>query len=204
MKPILFLLLTLPTVCFGSQCPTLFPYNIPIVVENTTEVCKSFFVVIVDSTAKRPLLSSEYHVPSKDHVKRTGSFYNNTNYALTTQNYPTGYDRGHLTPAANAATLIQMKDTFDLINSAPQIPSVNRGVWAQLEEDIREQNTTPVWIVTGVIYGSDLMIPTHFFKIVYRTDKKRPQIFIAENKVGSTITQMRLSDLRKKTRISFK
>jgi endonuclease G len=47
----------------------------------------------------------------------------------------TEYDRGHMAPAADFAhDREQLVDTFTLCNTSPQLPRVNRKVWAALEE----------------------------------------------------------------------
>jgi endonuclease G len=46
-----------------------------------------------------------------------------------------GYDRGHQAPAGNQTRSAQLKDqTFYMSNMAPQRPSLNRGIWRELEE----------------------------------------------------------------------
>ena len=48
-----------------------------------------------------------------------------------------GYDRGHLVPAADSHTQKQMNETFLLSNMSPQVASFNRGYWARLEKWVR-------------------------------------------------------------------
>ena len=49
-----------------------------------------------------------------------------------------GYDRGHLCPAADrTSTLSAMKATFNMSNIAPQVPRLNRGAWKQSEDFCR-------------------------------------------------------------------
>lgn len=58
-----------------------------------------------------------------------------------------GYDRGHLCPAA-AMKINQsaMDDSFYMSNMSPQEPSFNRGRWKQLEEQVRN------WVLWRVSY----------------------------------------------------
>lgn len=50
-----------------------------------------------------------------------------------------GYDRGHLAPAADMAWSEEvMRDSFFLSNMSPQTPGFNRGIWKRLEEQVRE------------------------------------------------------------------
>ena len=49
-----------------------------------------------------------------------------------------GYDRGHLAPAADMAFSAEaMKHSFYYSNISPQDPSFNRGIWKKLEEQVR-------------------------------------------------------------------
>ena len=66
-----------------------------------------------------------------------------------------GFDRGHLAPAADMAYSEQtMRDSFYMSNISPQRPGFNRGIWKDLESwtrqiVIKEQNTV---IVTGPVF----------------------------------------------------
>ena len=55
------------------------------------------------------------------------------------QNYnKTGYDRGHLAPAADMTYSVpSMQNSFFMTNISPQIPGCNRGIWKRLENQVR-------------------------------------------------------------------
>jgi len=90
----------------------------------------------------------------------------------------TGYDRGHLCPAAdmklNGAS---MTESFYMSNMSPQVPSFNRGIWSKLEEKVREWalEKNGVYVVTGpllnkscgTIAGS-ITVPCAYYKIVFK------------------------------------
>ena len=67
-----------------------------------------------------------------------------------------GYDRGHLAPAANHRNSdTAMSDTFYLSNIAPQVGSgFNRDYWARLEKFTRDLTKIcdDVYVVTGPLY----------------------------------------------------
>lgn len=49
-----------------------------------------------------------------------------------------GYDRGHMVPAADrSASISSMKSTFIMSNVCPQVPSLNRGEWKRWEDACR-------------------------------------------------------------------
>lgn len=100
-----------------------------------------------------------------------------------------GYDRGHMAPAANHKRSQQAMDaTFTLSNTCPQVgEGFNRDYWARFERWVQNcaQAYDDVWIVTGPLYipqpsaagwsmahpmlGTPpqlLAVPTHFYKLV--------------------------------------
>lgn len=65
-----------------------------------------------------------------------------------------GYDRGHLAPAADLSWSEQaMDDSFYMSNMSPQAPSFNRGIWKKLEEKVRlwVEKFGTVYVVSGPI-----------------------------------------------------
>ena len=113
-------------------------------------------------------------------------------YRLTKEQ--AGYDRGHLAPAADMAySLRTMGDSFFMSNMSPQRPKFNRGVWKDLEAQVRDFAITErdVYIVTGPILpktktvtigGNKVTVPTHYYKIVYdRTPPEKMIAFILPN-----------------------
>ena len=99
-----------------------------------------------------------------------------------------GYDRGHLAPAADMAFSGQtMSDSFYMSNMSPQKPAFNRGVWMHLEAQIRQfaVSERDIYVVTGPIFpkektitvGSNAVtVPPAYYKVVY--DLTPPQKMI--------------------------
>ncbi len=94
----------------------------------------------------------------------------------------TGYDRGHLMPAADIKSSLQgMRDTFYLSNISPQLPLFNRGIWKSLEMKTRRWVKTngTIYIYTGpvllqateAISEREISIPTAFYKIIIQKTK---------------------------------
>lgn len=49
-----------------------------------------------------------------------------------------GFDRGHMVPAADCNNSEEsMRSTFTMANISPQVPSLNKGLWAKLEAYLR-------------------------------------------------------------------
>ena len=89
-----------------------------------------------------------------------------------------GFDRGHMAPAADFKWSAEaMSDTFFLSNMAPQDPSFNRGIWADLEAVVRTMayENESIYIVTGpvltdgpyeTIGDNEVAVPKRFYKVV--------------------------------------
>lgn len=109
-----------------------------------------------------------------------------------------GYDRGHLAPAADMAYSTEsMYDSFFLTNVSPQDPGFNRGIWKRLEEQIRKfaLEKDSIYVVTGpVLYrslprlgNSSILIPEYFYKVILKKDINNHQgiAFIMKNESSS-------------------
>lgn len=88
-----------------------------------------------------------------------------------------GFDRGHLAPAADMKWSEQaMHESFLLSNISPQYPSFNRGIWRQLEEKVRQWaiEKDSLYVITGpvldpirgVIGKNEVGIPGYYFKVL--------------------------------------
>ena len=125
----------------------------------------------------------------EDPYVRTGS--------ATLEDYRgSGYDRGHLAPAADFKWSEKaMDDTFYMSNMAPQDPSFNRGIWADLEAVVRNMayDEGRIYVVTGpvltdgpyeTIGDSEVSVPKEFYKVIlkYEGDESKAIGFLLENK----------------------
>ncbi len=88
-----------------------------------------------------------------------------------------GYDKGHLAPAADMAwDSTAMCESFYMSNMSPQTPSFNRGVWKRLEDQVRTwaEESDTLWIVTGPVLRDSLptigthhvSVPEFFYKVI--------------------------------------
>ncbi|MDE6559679.1 MAG: DNA/RNA non-specific endonuclease, partial [Muribaculaceae bacterium] len=88
-----------------------------------------------------------------------------------------GYDRGHLCPAADQKwSPAAMSDCFVMANMTPQDHALNAGAWATLEEKERlwAKRDSAIVIVAGPVYkdsdrkhiGSGVRVPSAFFKVL--------------------------------------
>lgn len=93
-----------------------------------------------------------------------------------------GYDRGHLAPAADMAfSSTAMSESFYFSNMSPQDPSFNRGGWKSLEGLCRNwaAEDGELYIVTGPVLtrtrgsigSSGVSIPAYYYKILFDIDE---------------------------------
>ena len=122
--------------------------------------------------------------------------------AVTTDDYKnSGYDRGHMCPAAdNKYHWRAMDESFYMTNICPQNHNLNAGVWSTLEQQCRRwaHGDTVVHIVCGpILYDGAksryigtkhlVRVPDAFFKVVlvgYEQGTPQGIGFIFENKAG--------------------
>ncbi len=105
-----------------------------------------------------------------------------------------GYDKGHLCPAADMSFSVDaMSETFFMSNMSPQTPQFNRGIWKTLEEKVREWAlaNNELWITTGPVVReggahigkNKVAVPQYYYKVIL--DYKQPDIkgigFIMKN-----------------------
>ena len=66
-----------------------------------------------------------------------------------------GYDRGHMCPAADrSCTQVAMIATFSMANITPQAPALNRGAWKRIEDATRRytKGGHPVTIIADAVF----------------------------------------------------
>jgi endonuclease G, mitochondrial len=88
-----------------------------------------------------------------------------------------GYDRGHLCPAGDMAWSEQsMSESFLMSNMSPQVPGFNRGIWKNLEANVREwaRQNKEIYVVTAGVLKDTLAtigknkvaIPGYYYKVI--------------------------------------
>ncbi len=105
-----------------------------------------------------------------------------------------GYDRGHLCPAADMGfNTTAMEESFLMSNVCPQAPDFNRGIWKELETEVRlwAKKEHKLYVVTGPVFKDDkgtigqdnVVVPGYFFKIIYdESDKPKIIAFVFPNR----------------------
>lgn len=108
-----------------------------------------------------------------------------------------GYDRGHLCPAADMAlNLTAMSETFFMSNMSPMTPSFNRGIWASLEDWVRSAALANggVYVATGPILSANcgtlsggITVPCTFYKIAFKDGANPKMIGFVLANAGSSL-----------------
>jgi len=111
-----------------------------------------------------------------------------------------GYDRGHLIPAADMKFLQSaMQETFFYSNMSPQNQDFNRGIWQDLEEQVRSwaEVEKEIFVLTGPVLkkglpkigANEVAVPEAYYKIVAKFDGKKSKViaFLIPNR-GSDLS----------------
>ena len=112
--------------------------------------------------------------------------------------YGSGYDRGHMCPAAdNKFSVEAMRESFLFTNMCPQNGNLNRGDWNEMEMACRRwaEEYDGLYIVCGpILYKgrhktigkNKVTVPEAFFKVVLRTgDNPKAIGFVYKNAGGN-------------------
>lgn len=109
-----------------------------------------------------------------------------------------GYDRGHLVPAADLAFSVEaMRESFLMSNISPQARDFNTGIWRELEENTRSwaKKYKKLYVVTGpvlteAVKGSvgdnEVSIPSYYYKVLLDVSEpgKKGIAFLLPNQIS--------------------
>lgn len=112
-----------------------------------------------------------------------------------------GYDRGHLAPAADMEfSQTAMEESFYMSNMSPQKPGFNRGIWKELEEWVREkaEEKGSLYVISGGILAGNMeyigeeikiAVPNFFYKVLLYHDQQAETVsttaFLLPNRKSS-------------------
>lgn len=128
-----------------------------------------------------------------------------------------GFDRGHLVPAADMRLNYQaMSESFYMSNMTPQRPGFNRGIWQSLERLSRSLVlsrgdaiviTAPVLERGLNVLKKGIAIPKEFYKILYWPKKQMFAAFLLPNQKQSGLEpedfQVTVDEIEQKTGLDF-
>jgi endonuclease G len=211
MKTIVSLLIAFVATAAVATCPQLYPNGVAIAPANrdVIELCNSFYVAHYDQAHSRVVFTSARLEPGTaiGAPTRISGFRPDSrvkNSPRTALYETTGFDRGHMVAAEDAATDQQMYDTFYLTNVVPQVPILNRGKWKQIEARVRAaaiKSPTITWIVTVPVYNVNptlladrIPIPAGMWKM--SINGTTDAFYFADNKSTATVVPYSKPDWR--------
>jgi endonuclease G len=120
-----------------------------------------------------------------------------SNPVTSTSYQGSGFDRGHLAPAADFKLNEKaMSETFFMSNMSPMTPSFNRGIWSNLEDKVRENALSlgGVYVVTGPVLtnscgtiGGGITVPCSFYKVIFKEGSSPKMIGFLLSNSGSSL-----------------
>lgn len=160
---------------------------------------------VVYTDIKRPFFEQDKAVPTKSAHWRN---YKNS-----------GYDRGHLCPAADRKyTKSAFTETFLTSNISPQEHQFNAGIWNRLEQKVRywAKKYDGIFVVTGGILENNLKtigtekvaVPKYFYKILLDNEGGKTKIiaFLVPHKTSNKPLYeyvVSVDEIEKRTGIDF-
>lgn len=142
---------------------------------------------------------------------RTGQFVSDPQVpqAVKPSDYRnSGYDRGHLVPAADVAySVTAMRESFLMTNISPQFPECNRRVWLDVEKLVRKWALKEefLYVVTGpyftgqcdLLSAGGVVVPTGFFKAVLDLTEpyKMIAVYVTHERSGGEVRFMTVDEL---------
>jgi endonuclease G len=185
-----------------SPTPTAITHAIPLDeseprgAPHTVVLNKKYFTILYDTQFRLPRYV-EYNLTAEhlreSFVKRRNHFHTDNELEelglkpVQPDDYKySGYDRGHMAPSGDFAWSEEAsEETFVMSNMAPQSPSLNRGAWEALENQVRKWacGEGQIEVFTGPILSKDMTslpsgipIPKQFFKVVLEETLPRKAI----------------------------
>lgn len=195
------------------QCAQQFPGGQPLRLADVgsawqaSALCSEGFAVLYSGLSKTPLVVVERlnrsRLDAAGSQQRTDFFYadarlRSAHKAELSDYESSGYDRGHMAPAADQNTPSAMAQSFALSNMVPQDSTQNRTVWAKLESDVRKYARRAqgnVFVYTGPLHEGPLRtigknrvwVPSHIFKLVYDEQQRRAWGWVLPNAASAQL-----------------
>lgn len=190
--------------------------------KNTMPLCFNGFATFYSGVTRTPMWSAEHltrqRLEDAEEITRDDSFHEESRLPQSMRAHlsdykKSGFDRGHLAPNADMATLAQQYDSFSLANIAPQAPKNNRYIWRNLETVTRylTKQYGETYVVTGVAFEGkkiaqlqkNVLIPTHFFKAVYIPATGEAGVYYAPNDDTERVEVISIEQLSQRTGIDI-
>jgi endonuclease G len=194
----------------------------PALQTKTLGLCFEAFAVLHSGISRTPLWSAEYltraSLRAAREVQREDNFHAEASLPQEDQaqlsDYAhSGFDRGHMSPAADMPTVQAQIESFSLANIVPQNRQNNQLLWAAIESATRHivQQRGELYVITGPLFEGEqinrinnrVFIPTHIFKAVYDPQAKEAAAWLAPNVEGNAYQVVSVAELEKRLHINL-
>ncbi|UEM24383.1 DNA/RNA non-specific endonuclease (plasmid) [Skermanella mucosa] len=214
--------MTTVSLAAPTECSQFFPHGStpdlinPKLRPKTRALCYSSFAVLHSGITRTPLWAAE-HLTRKGldaavATERKDTFHEEArlppgergdldDYARS------GFDRGHLAPAADMPDDQAQHESFSLANIIPQDPQSNRGLWSGIESAARglARKSGELYVVSGPVFQGEtlqrlrgrVLVPTHIFKAVYDPKRKQAAAYLVENADGDQWRGVSIAEFQK-------
>lgn len=175
------------------------PVNLRLLTRSA-ELCYSAFAIFHSGLTRTPLWVAEHltaeSLQSAAGLEREDEFYPESALAgderAELADYSrSGYDRGHMAPAADMPNELAMQQSFTLANIVPQKAKSNRYLWKDIESLVRNlaRERGEIYVVTGPAFlgttveaiGERVAVPTHLYKAVFDPETGEAGAYITTN-----------------------
>lgn len=189
---------------------------------NTTGLCFEAFAVMHSGISKTPLWSAEHltrdSLRAAREVPRADSFHAEPalppkHGAELTDYARSGFDRGHMAPAADMPSAQAQHESFSLANVVPQNRKNNQVLWSAIEGATRHLTNVrgELYVITGPVFEGDkiaringrVFVPTQIFKAVVDPSSHEGAAWIAPNDDSGDYEVVSIAELEKKIGINL-
>ena len=180
----------------------------------TQRLCFTEFAVLHSGVTRTPLWAAEHLTAKKvqKDIERKDNFHAEpalpeADRSELADYSNSGYDRGHLAPAADMSTARAMTESFSLANMTPQNSTNNRGLWSDIESHTRDltKQRGELYVVSGVIFSGSaikrvnnrVFVPTSYFKAIYDAKTGESGAYLVANNDSKDYKTVSIADIAK-------
>jgi endonuclease G len=213
------LLLSTTLVAASTQCEGLYYNNEAPDILNakflpkTQELCYSSFAVMHSGISRTPLWSAEHLSKEglRHKTKRSNDFHPEDQLSADERaelsDYArSGYDRGHMAPAADMGNKQAQHECFTLANMVPQNSANNRGIWSAIEGATRHLTNQKgeLYVITGPLFiGSKVkrigrvLVPSKLYKAIYDPSSGEGGAYLIDNSESNDFEVISIAEIEK-------